>query len=92
MEKIKFDIKYREQIESGEIKVITSHGEPAKIVKWNCHGLYPLLVVMYDGNTDDAAFYTSEGFGYGSWDVGGTENYLILIKDCDNDEYDYDKI
>lgn len=86
MEKISFDIKYRKQIESGDIKVITSHGEPAKIVKWDCHGLYPLLVVMYDGDTDDASFYKTDGTGYNKY------SYLILVKDCDNGDYDYDKV
>ena len=92
MKKITFDIKYRKQIEKKELKVITSHGEPAEIVKWDCHGRYPILAVVYDGDTDDAAFYTEEGIGYGSLaGIGKNQNYLIIVENCD-DEHDYDKV
>ena len=73
--KIAFDIKYRPQIESGEYKVVTSFGEPAEIVKWDCNGQYPLLACIFDGDTDDAAFYTEEGKGV----CNSKENYLSIV-------------
>lgn len=85
MKKFAFDIKYRNRIENKELKVITSHGEPVEIVKWNCHGRYPILAVIYDGDTDDCAFYREDGTGYHS------ESYLIIVENCD-DEHDYDKV
>ena len=44
--KIKFDIKYRPQIESGKYKVITASGEPVKIERWDLQGNYPILAVL----------------------------------------------
>ena len=44
--KIKFDIKYRPQIERGKYKVITASGEPVKIERWDLQGNYPILVVL----------------------------------------------
>jgi hypothetical protein len=85
MNKFVFDIKYRERIEKKELKVITSFGEPAEIVKWDCHGRYPILAVIYDGDTDDCAFYREDGSGY------HRESYLIIVENCD-DEHDYDKV
>ena len=73
--KIPFDIKFRPQIESGEYKVVTSFEEPAEIVKWDCKGQYPLLACIFDGDTDDAAFYTEEGKGV----CNSKENYLFII-------------
>ena len=69
--KIKFDIKYRHQIESGIYKVITASGEPVKIERWDLQGNYPILAVLpttvsdYEGvNTwvEDRPFiYTKTG-------------------------------
>lgn len=61
MDKIKFDIKYRKDIEEGKYKVYTSFGEPVQIVKWDCRGKWPILAVMFDGDTDDACFYDING-------------------------------
>lgn len=63
MSKIPFNIKYRPQIESGEYRLETTFGEPARIVKWDCRGKYPLLVIIDDGDTDDAAFFHLDGVG-----------------------------
>ena len=65
MSKIPFNIKFKSQIESGEYKVVTYSGEPVQIVKWDCKGKYPLLACIFDGDTDDAAFFTHDGKGMG---------------------------
>lgn len=43
MKKIAFDIKYRPEIESGELKVVTGKGKPVNIIKWDMVGRCPIL-------------------------------------------------
>ena len=74
MAKIPFDIKYRPQIESGEYKVKTRFGEPVEIVKWDCRGEYPILACIFDGDTDDSAFFSNDGKG-----MSGSEDVLYII-------------
>lgn len=73
---IPFNIKYRPQIESGEYKVRTASGRPARIVCWD-----------YKSQFDEPVFAlitTSEGYEYGCQFredgryVGNNENYLVL--------------
>jgi len=54
------------------VNVVTEYAEPVEIVKWNCKGKYPVLAVIYDGDTDDACFYTEDGVS-----ISGSK--LILI-------------
>lgn len=61
MAKIPFDIKLWPEIESGRYKVVTEHGEPVEIVKWDCKGKYPILAVINDGDTDDSCFFGPDG-------------------------------
>ncbi len=47
--RIPFDIKFRPQIESGEYKVETRDGRPARIVCWDLHGDdYPIIALIGD--------------------------------------------
>lgn len=43
------------------LDVVTEFAEPVEIVKTDCKGKYPVLGVVYDGNTDDSCFYTENG-------------------------------
>lgn len=43
MKKRAFDIRYRPEIESGEMKVITGKGKPVTIIKWDMVGRCPIL-------------------------------------------------
>ena len=43
------------------LDVITEYAEPVEIVKTDCIGKYPILGVIFDGDTDDACFYTEDG-------------------------------
>ena len=52
---------YRPALESGELSAFTEFGEPVEIVKWDCKGKYPILAVIYDGDTDDSCFYDEYG-------------------------------
>lgn len=44
--KIKFDIKYRPQIECGKYKVINYEGKSVIIERWDLKGNYPILVIL----------------------------------------------
>lgn len=47
MEKIAFDVKFRQQIESGEYKVVTRDGRPARIICWNeLDSSYPISAAI----------------------------------------------
>lgn len=74
MAKIPFSIDYKPQIESGEYKVKTRFGEPVEIVKWDCRGDYPILACIFDGDTDDSAFFSNDGKG-----MSGSEDVLYII-------------
>ena len=45
-------------------KVVTECGEPVKIVFTDGMGNYPVLAVIYDGDTTDSSWYTANGRGY----------------------------
>lgn len=58
--KIPFDIKYRPQIESGEFKVETRDGLPARVVCWDANSYTPIvfLATEHDGLDDIYKEYT----------------------------------
>lgn len=57
MEKIPFDIKYRPEIEAGKYRVITSGGEPVRVICWDRRACWPVVGLVervktgYDGET-----------------------------------------
>ena len=69
--KIKFDMKYRREIESGKYKVVTADDKPVTIERWNMKGNSPVLASMmvnvcdYEGENsweEERAFnYSKEG-------------------------------
>ena len=85
MAKKPFDQFFKPEIESGKYKVVTEHGEPVEIVKWNCKGQYPILAVIDDGDTHDAAFFRGNGEGM------GTEDKLFLITDEPEELTEFEK-
>lgn len=44
--KIKFDIKYRPQIECGKYKVVNQEGTPVTIERWDLKGSCPILAIL----------------------------------------------
>ena len=56
----KFDIDFWKKYKQ-VLDVITEYAEPVEIVKTDCRGKYPILAVIFDGDTDDSCFYTEEG-------------------------------
>lgn len=73
---IPFNIKYRPQIESGEYKVRTASGKPARIVCWDMRTAFdnPILALISDSR--DREYYCNyrEDGQY----IGNNENYLII--------------
>lgn len=78
MAKIPFDIKYRPQIESGEYKVETRDGRPARIICWDkIADDYPLVALILGKACEIIYTYTTNGkIGYGGT---GSNGDLFLI-------------
>lgn len=71
-----FNIKYRPQIESGEYKVRTASGEPARVVCWDFKSQFKETVYVLITTSDGYEYgcpYTEDG-RY----IGNNENYLLL--------------
>ena len=66
MAKIPFDIKYRNKIESGEYKVETRNGKPARIICWNKRDKYYPIIALYvnDSRYETFASYNDKGEYY----------------------------
>ena len=65
MAKIPFDIKYRDKIESGEYKVETREGLPARIICWDRMGIaYPIVALVPKNSNEEILTYTNEGTFY----------------------------
>ena len=63
--KIPFDIKYRPQIESGEYKVETRDGRPARIICWDIEYYYPqykIGALIKNDAGEDFFFLTEKGY------------------------------
>ena len=74
---IPFNIKYRPQIESGEYKVRTASGKPARIVCWDMKTAFdnPILALITDDETgrEYPCNYREDGMY-----IGNNENYLVI--------------
>ena len=73
---ISFNIKYRPQIESGEYKVRTASGKPARIVCWDMKTALgePVLALITDEvGREYSCTYREDGLY-----IGNNENYLII--------------
>lgn len=74
---IPFNIKHRAKIESGEYKVRTASGKPARVVCWDYKS-------QFDNETIYVLITTSDGYEYGcpytedGRYIGNNENYLLL--------------
>lgn len=84
---IKFDIIYREKVESGEYKVYTRNGWFVKVVEWEADGDYPIIAYIPDGSKPQPMAYTVEGKIY-----PGSEHPsdLIMIPSPEPEFSDYE--
>ena len=73
---IPFNIKYRPQIESGEYKVRTASGNPARVVCWDYKSQFEEPIYVLITSSDGYEYgcpYTEDG-RY----IGNNENYLLI--------------
>ena len=80
--KIPFDIKYRPQIESGEYKVETRDGKPAKIVYWDLKEYdddIKLVVVIGEDGSQGAITMSKRGSFYSDYLERGEHRYDLFI-------------
>lgn len=66
MKKIAFDIKYRPEIESGKVRVITRIGQSVEIASYNIYSekgdKFPILALVWDDdNKQHPEYYTLNG-------------------------------
>ena len=79
--KIPFDIKYRPQIESGEYKVETRDGLPARVVCWDANSYTPIvfLATEYDDLDDTYKEYTYSCNNFGrAFSIGSPRDLFIV--------------
>ena len=91
MKVIPFNIKYRPEIESGEMKVVNGKGKPVTILKWDMQGHFPILGVAmteqtnYEGDEsweEERPFaYSAEGFPSPYVPANKTELHLLIEGD-----------
>lgn len=80
--KIPFDIKYRPQIESGEYKVETRDGRPARVICWDRVAIEPLdncnivaLVTGLKSKSESTYYYYQDGH---LWNKANDEGDSVL--------------
>ena len=88
MSKIPFDIKYRPQIESGEYKVETHDGHPARIICWDSpiDKDHPIIAIVYD---DQIEQYKADGCYDNDY---GTTNYDLFIITPEEELTEFEKV
>ena len=64
-------------------KIETAFGEPAKVVFAEGLGKYPILAVIYDGDTTDSAWFTKDGKSY-----DGVYGLFIVTQDEELTEFE----
>lgn len=95
MKKVKFDMKYRQQIESWRYKVVTREGYPVRIERWNMKGNYPILGIVTTKVTNQAGDSWEEQRPFGFNEDGKHSESLpedkydlfVLIDGKDTDEF-----
>ena len=86
--KVKFDLKYRQQIESGEYKVETANGRQVRIICWDAHNPYResdvvALVSTESGNSENILRYYSNGHLISDSANVGNKDLVVIIPDED---------
>ena len=86
--KVKFDIKYRQQIESGEYKVETVDGRQVRIVCWDAHNPYRgndivALAASSSGEGENILRYYSNGHLISDSANVGNKDLMVIIPDDD---------
>lgn len=88
MRKIPFDIRYRQEIQSGEFSVVTRDDRPVTILRWDMKGNYPILACTmvkqcnWEGDEswdEERPFaYDQEGHAAGTTPADKLELYILM--------------
>ena len=86
--KVKFDLKYRQQIESDEYKVETADGRQVRIVCWDAHNPYRendivALATSSSGEGENILRYYSNGHLISDSANIGNKDLIVVIPDED---------
>lgn len=86
--KVKFDLKYRQQIESGEYMVETADGRQVRIVCWDAHNPYRendivALATSSSGEGENILRYYSNGHLISDSANIGNKDLIVVIPDED---------
>ena len=86
--KVKFDLKYRQQIESGEYKVETADGRQVRIVCWDAHNPYRendivALATSSSSEGENILRYYSNGHLISDSANIGNKDLIVVIPDED---------
>ena len=83
--KIPFNIKYKAQIESGEYKVETRDGKPARVICWDRFAIEPydkcniIVLVTFGNNSESAYYYYKDGHLWDESNDEGDSNLDLFI-------------
>jgi len=86
--KVKFDLKYRQQIENGEYKVETADGRQVRIVCWDAHNPYRendivALATSSSSESENILRYYSNGHLISDSANIGNKDLIVVIPDED---------
>ena len=86
--KVKFDLKYRQQIESGEYKVETADGRQVRIICWDAHNPYRendivALATSSSSESENILRYYSNGHLISDSANIGNKDLIVVIPDED---------
>ena len=91
MAKIPFDIKYRPQIESGEYKVETRDGSPARVLCWDANSYTPIVFLVtehdYLDDKDKEYVYSCNNFGR-AFSIDGPRDLFIITPEEELTEFE----
>ena len=90
MEKIPFDIKYRDKIESGEYKVETRDGRPTRIICWDRKHGYPICGLAYEKATGCENYVNTYESGMTAINgiLGTNDDLFIITPDQELSEFE----
>lgn len=86
MKKIQFNIKYKEEIETKKIQVITREGKPVDVIKWDLSGDRPILAVIKDSEDYEYPLAYRENGSLGDPGEGIDKLDLFMIIDEPSEE------
>ena len=86
--KIPFDIKYKQDILDGKVKVVTRDNASVEIIRWDAKNeKYPLIGIVNCEDNEQPNSWTLEGATvFGGWDNG--QDLFLLTPDQDLTEFE----